>query len=236
MRFAACHSCIHSSPTCLTCVRRFPAADSPRAGATRGAPGPGSEAGIVACPAPHHPCTLLHTCPPCLPHTNLHAFAPRRTPCPPSCTPHGHCTAALHSHTVCPLRPPENFHSVQGRSGAGRDGTRTGAHTFLPAQFHSVGICLLGAAGGLAPDPHAFRTAFLASFDRFRLGACSQARSACLRAMLPSQCTHPTSPHQHIPLSFCIGLSHASQLMHAGPYMHYTHFEHAISHALLTWV
>ena len=27
-----------------------------------------------------------------------------------------------------------------------------------------------------------------------------------------------------------------SQLMHASPYMHYTHFEHAMSHALLAWV
>ena len=165
MRFAACHPCICSCLTCLTCMRRFPAADSPRAGATRGAPGPGSETGIVACPAPHHPCTLLHTCPPRLPHTNLHAFAPRRAPCPPSCTPHGHCTAALHSHTVCPPRLPHIFRSIQGRSGAGRDGTRTGAHTFSDAHFHSGGMCYFSSAGRIAAERVALRTAFSVSYD-----------------------------------------------------------------------
>ena len=64
MRFAACHPCTCSCLTCLTCMRRFPAADSPRAGATRGDPEPGSKSGAATLPTSHHSFTLLHTCPP----------------------------------------------------------------------------------------------------------------------------------------------------------------------------
>ena len=64
MRFAACHPCTCSCLTCLTCMRRFPAADSPRAGATRSDPEPGSKSGAATFPTSHHSFTLLHTCPP----------------------------------------------------------------------------------------------------------------------------------------------------------------------------
>ena len=131
---------------------------------------------------------------------------------------------------------PHIFRSIQGRSGVGRGSTHTGARKFFSADFHSVGICVLGAAGHLAVDRHLLRTAFSFSVDRFRLGACSQARSARLRAILPSQCTHLISPYQYIPLSFSNCSSQASQLMHVISYMHNTHFEHILSYALLICV
>ena len=205
MRFAACHSCIHSSPTCLTCVRRFPAADSPRAGATRGARRAGGEQGTAAFPAPPHPCALLHTCPPPSLLAILAAFAPLHAPCPPSCTPHGRSPSAPHSHSVCPPRCADNFQSIQGCSGVGRARICTGAHTFLPLGFHSVGMYDFGTAGRIAAERVALRTAFSVSSDRVRLDTCSQARFACLRAMLPPQRMQATSPCQHISLSFCNG-------------------------------
>ena len=171
-------------------------------GATRDAPEPGGESGVAACPAPHHPCAMLHTCTPPPLHANLAAFAAHRTPCPPSCTPHGRSPSAPHSHTVCPPRLPHFFRSVQGCSGVGRTGIHAGAHIFLRAHFHSGGMALLSAAGRLAAPRYPFRTDFLGAPDRFRLGACSEARFACLHAISPSQCTHAISPYQHIPLSF----------------------------------
>ena len=99
MRFAACHPCICSCLTCLTCVRRFGCAYSPRAGATRGARRAGNESGIAACPAPHHPHTMLHTCtpPPCmrillhLPHI----ARPARPAAYPTGTAQMHCILTL---------------------------------------------------------------------------------------------------------------------------------------------
>jgi hypothetical protein len=202
MRFAACHSYMPSSLTCLHCMRRFWYAHSPRAGATRGVPGPGSESGTAATPAPHHPCTLLHTCPTPSPRAILAAFAPHRTLCPPSCTAHMHGSAAPYSHTVCPSRPEDNFRSIQGRSGAGRNSTSTGAHAFSDRRFHSVGMPVFDAAGSLAAHWYLFRTDFSGAPDRFRLGACSEARCACLHAIFPPQRMHATSPYQPISLSF----------------------------------
>ena len=103
---------------------------------------------------------LLHTCPPRLLHANCLPFAPHRTPCRPSCTPHRRTACAPQSHNVCPPRLPHIFRSVQGRRGVGRGSKRTGAHTFCGAGFHSVGMCHLGAAGGTASDRHMPRTAF----------------------------------------------------------------------------
>ena len=236
MRFAACHPCMCSCLTCLHCMRRFRHANSPRAGATRGDPEPGSKLGAATFPTSHHSFTLLHTCPPRLPHANCLPFAPHRTPCRPSCTPHRRTACAPQSHNVCPPRLPHIFRSIQGRRGVGRGSKRTGAHTFCGAGFHSVGMCHLGAAGGTASDRHMPRTAFSFSLDAFWLGACPQARFACPHAMFPPQRTHATSPHQHSALSLSNPSSQASQLMHASSCMHNTHFEHAMSHALLAWV
>ena len=146
-------------------VRRFPHADSPRAGAACGARRAGGEQGTAATPALYHSCTMLHTCTPPSLHAILGAFAAHRTPCPPSCMPHRRTACALHSHTVCPPRPPDNFRSIQGRSGAGRDATRTGAHTFSDAHFHSGGMCYFSSAGRIAAERVALRTAFSVAVD-----------------------------------------------------------------------
>ena len=63
--------------------------------------------------------------------------------------------------------------------------TRAGAHIFLRVHFHSVGMPVLSAAGRLAAPRYPFRTDFSGAPDRFRLGACSEARFACLHAILP---------------------------------------------------
>ena len=137
---------------------------------------------------------------------------------------------------MCPPRCADNFRSIQGRSGVGRARTRAGAHIFLRPHFHSGGMCDSGAAGRLAADRLVLRTAFSVSVDQFRLDACSQARFACQHAILPPQRTHATSPYQHSALSLGNRSSHTSQLMHAISHMHDTHFEHIISHHMLTCV
>ena len=142
MRFAACHPCTCSCLTCLTCMRRFPAADSPRAGATRGARRAGNESGIAACPAPHHPCTMLHACtpPPCmrillhLPHI----ARPARPAACPTGAPHVH-----RSLTLCAPPGPRIIFAVS------RDAVEPGATAqaqvrthFLTAVF-IVSACLI---------------------------------------------------------------------------------------------
>ena len=107
MRFAACHPCTCSCLTCLTCVRRFRCAYSPRAGATRGARRAGSEYGNAACPAPHHPCTMLHTCtppaPPCMQILlHLHCTArPSRSAAYPTGTAQMYCILTLCAPPGC---------------------------------------------------------------------------------------------------------------------------------------
>ena len=178
--------------------------------------------------APHLPptpaaCELLAICP--TPHAlpaQLH-------------TPPAHCMCTAISQCV----PPQVAAHFSQHPGTQLSRARTPKGRCAPifaGPFHSGGMCDSGAAGGLAADRLVLRTAFSVSSDSYRSCACPEARFACLRAILPPQRMHATLPYQHIPLSLCIGLSHASQLMHASPYMHYTHFEHAMSHALLMCV
>ena len=147
----------------------------------------------ASCLPPTSPaCESLHICP--TPHALPAQLHPPRAP--------GIC--AVFSHCVSP-QVPATFSQHPGAlvsRSQWANGVHTGARMFYDLHFHSVGMPVFDAAGSLAADRCLFRTDFSGAPDRFRLGACSEARFACLHATLPPQRMHATWSYQPISLSF----------------------------------